>query len=84
MRLLIAPIDVKASIRITLPVLDVYKRQGQIREKGEPTMNGDTWIFLALCGALLVFLLMASFLSKSYSLNNIKSKTCLLYTSRCV
>ena len=38
-------------------------------------MNGDTWIFLALCGALLVFLLMASFLSKSYSLNNIKSKT---------
>ena len=32
-------------------------------------MNGDTWIFLALCGALLVFLLMASFLS------------CLLYTS---
>ena len=38
-------------------------------------MNGDTWIFLALCGALLVFLLAASFLSKSYSLNNIKSKT---------
>ena len=38
-------------------------------------MNRDTWIFLALCGALLVFLLMASFLSKSYSLNNIKSKT---------
>ena len=38
-------------------------------------MNGDTWIFLALCGALLVFLLMASFLSKSYPLNNIKSKT---------
>ena len=38
-------------------------------------MNGDTWIFLALCGALLVFLLMASFLSKSYSLDRIKSKT---------
>ena len=38
-------------------------------------MNGDTWIFLALCGGLLVFLLAASFLSKSYSLNNIKSKT---------
>ena len=38
-------------------------------------MNGDTWIFLALCGALLMFLLAASFLSKSYSLNNIKSKT---------
>ena len=38
-------------------------------------MNGDTWIFLALCGALLVFLLMASFLSKSYSLDCIKSKT---------
>ena len=38
-------------------------------------MNGDTWIFLALCGGLLVFLLAASFFSKSYSLNNIKSKT---------
>ena len=38
-------------------------------------MNGDTWIFLALCGALLVFLLKASFLSKSYSLDRIKSKT---------
>ena len=38
-------------------------------------MNGDTWIFLALCGALLVFLLLASFLSKSYSLDRIKSKT---------
>ena len=38
-------------------------------------MNGDTWIFLALCGALLVFLLAASFLSKSYSLDRIKSKT---------
>ena len=38
-------------------------------------MNRDTWIFLALCGALLVFLLMASFLSKSYSLDRIKSKT---------
>lgn len=38
-------------------------------------MNGDTWIFLALCGALLVFLLIASFLSKSYSLDRIKSKT---------
>ena len=38
-------------------------------------MNRDTWIFLALCGGLLVFLLAASFLSKSYSLNNIKSKT---------
>ena len=38
-------------------------------------MNGDTWIFLALCGALLAFLLMASFLSKSYSLDRIKSKT---------
>ena len=24
-------------------------------------MNGDTWIFLALCGALLVFLLMAEY-----------------------
>ena len=38
-------------------------------------MNRDTWIFLALCGALLVFLLAASFLSKSYSLDRIKSKT---------
>ena len=38
-------------------------------------MNGDTWIFLALCGGLLVFLLAASFLSKSYSLDRIKSKT---------
>lgn len=38
-------------------------------------MNGDTWIFLALCGALLAFLLAASFLSKSYSLDRIKSKT---------
>ena len=38
-------------------------------------MNGDTWIFLALCGALLVFLLAASFLSKNYSLDRIKSKT---------
>ena len=38
-------------------------------------MNGDTWIFLALCGGLLAFLLAASFLSKNYSLNNIKSKT---------
>ena len=38
-------------------------------------MNGDTWIFLALCGALLMFLLMASFFSKSYSLDRIKSKT---------
>ena len=38
-------------------------------------MNGDIWIFLALCGALLVFLLAASFLSKSYSLDRIKSKT---------
>ena len=38
-------------------------------------MNGDTWIFLALCGALLVFLLAVSFLSKSYSLDRIKSKT---------
>ena len=38
-------------------------------------MNRDTWIFLALCGGLLAFLLAASFLSKSYSLNNIKSKT---------
>ena len=33
-------------------------------------MNRDTWIFLALCGGLLVFLLAASFLS-----------SCLLYTS---
>ena len=39
-------------------------------------MNGDTWIFLALCGALLVFLLMASFLSKSYSLNKIGRASC--------
>ena len=38
-------------------------------------MNGDTWIFLALCGVLLAFLLMASFLSKNYSLDRIKSKT---------
>ena len=38
-------------------------------------MNRDTWIFLALCGALLVFLLAASFLSKSYSLDRIKSNT---------
>ena len=38
-------------------------------------MNGDTWIFLALCGGLLAFLLAASFLSKSYSLDHIKSKT---------
>lgn len=38
-------------------------------------MNGDTWIFLALCGALLAFLLAASFLSKSCSLDRIKSKT---------
>ena len=38
-------------------------------------MNRDTWIFLALCGGLLAFLLAASFLSKSYSLDHIKSKT---------
>ena len=38
-------------------------------------MNWDTRIFLALCGALLAFLLAASFLSKSYSLDRIKSKT---------
>ena len=38
-------------------------------------MNENTWPFLLICGGLLVFLLVVSFFSQRYSLNNIKSKT---------
>ena len=38
-------------------------------------MNENTWPLVALCGGLLLFLLLVSVLTKNYSLNNIKNKT---------
>lgn len=38
-------------------------------------MNENTWPLVALCGGLLLFLLLVSVLMKNYSLNNIKNKT---------
>ena len=38
-------------------------------------MNENTWPLVALCGGLLLFLLLVSALTKNYSLNNIKNKT---------
>ena len=38
-------------------------------------MNENVWPLILLGGGLLAFLLVVSFLSKNYSLNNFKSKT---------
>lgn len=38
-------------------------------------MNENIWPLILLGGGLLAFLLVVSFLSKNYSLNNFKSKT---------
>lgn len=38
-------------------------------------MIENTWPLVALCGGLLLFLLLVSVLTKNYSLNNIKNKT---------
>ena len=38
-------------------------------------MNENTWPLVALCGGLMLFLLLVSVLTKNYSLNNIKNKT---------
>ena len=38
-------------------------------------MNENIWLLILLGGGLLAFLLVVSFLSKNYSLNNFKSKT---------
>ena len=38
-------------------------------------MNENGWPLILLGGGLLAFLLVMSFLSKNYSLNNFKSKT---------
>ena len=38
-------------------------------------MNENVWPLILLGGGLLAFLLVVSFLSKNYALNNFKSKT---------
>ena len=38
-------------------------------------MNENTWPLVALCGGLLLLLMLVSVLTKNYSLNNIKNKT---------
>ena len=38
-------------------------------------MNENVWPLILLGGGLLAFLLLVSFLSKNYSLNNFKNKT---------
>ena len=38
-------------------------------------MNENVWPLILLGGGLLAFLLLVTFLSKNYSLNNFKSKT---------
>ena len=38
-------------------------------------MNENVWSLILLGGGLLAFLLVVSFLSKNYSLNNFKNKT---------
>ena len=38
-------------------------------------MNENVWTLILLGGGLLAFLLLVTFLSKNYSLNNFKSKT---------
>ena len=44
-------------------------------------MTDNLWILFAAAGVMVAVIVTLSLLGDHYTLNNIKSKTCLLYTS---